>query len=162
MKTIFLLRHGKAENRDATDTDFERRLVKKGERRTEEVAALMKTRGMLPALIVSSPAPRALETAQVFARATGIPEDAIRTDQSIYDQKEVTMLAIVSGLDDALDSVMLVGHDPSFSMLARRLTPGFTASMPKSSIVAVAFDADRWRDVQPGDGRLAAFVQPEK
>ena len=160
MKTIFLLRHGKAESRDSTESDFDRKLVKKGVRLTESVAKVMKSRGMLPELTISSPAPRAYETARVFARTVGIPENDIRTEQSIYDQKVSVIFTIVSDLDDNLDSVMLVGHDPSFSHMARWFAPEFRTSMPKSSIIAVEFDSISWRDVPESTGRLAAFEQP--
>jgi len=87
-------------------------------------------------------------------------EAGIRADESIYNQKIPVMLDILRDLDDGIDSVMLVGHDPSFSILARQFAPEFRVAMPKSSIVAVAFDVSRWRDVPESTGKLAAFAQP--
>ena len=71
MKIIYLVRHGKAESRDIDKSDFERILVKEGENISQRAAERLKKRKIIPALIITSPAPRALQTARIFAQEFG-------------------------------------------------------------------------------------------
>jgi phosphohistidine phosphatase len=103
-------------------------------------------RGVKPDLIVSSPALRALTTAQLLADELGYPRGRIVADERLYGDGPDDALAIVGGLGHALDSVMLVGHNPGFSVLAGRLSNRIV-DLPTCAVAEFGYDTQAWSDV---------------
>ena len=83
MKRLLLLRHAKAV--PATDplVDFDRPLADRGERDAERIGERLRQQEPPPALILTSPAARALRTAQLVARTIDYPRDAIALDRRL-------------------------------------------------------------------------------
>ena len=84
MKTIVLVRHSKAVTRTVDVADYYRALKKKGKAESKEMALKFTKIGLVPGLIISSPATRAFETAKEFAKVLKYPEKNIRHEESIY------------------------------------------------------------------------------
>lgn len=121
---LYLLRHGVAEERTAWRGDDDLRpLTPKGERGVERVAALLTNAGVAPAVIISSPLARAEMTARIVAESLGAP---VVTDELLagpcLGRDLPGLLARVDGGD-----VMLVGHEPTMSVLLEDLTGARTA-----------------------------------
>ncbi|NIR49183.1 histidine phosphatase family protein [candidate division KSB1 bacterium] len=162
MKTIYLLRHAKAVARDGGTRDFDRSLVKKGKNDVKDMARRFKSAVSPPALIVSSPASRAVESAKLFAEEIGMKKKAIVEDEKIYEQGVAALLNLIKEVDEQFHSMMLVGHNPSFNQLAGSLTKDFKESIPKCGIVGIDFDITHWKDVKKGQGVLSYFDHPKK
>jgi len=161
MKRIVLVRHATAVEVGPKGSDFHRRLRKRGRRE----AAVMADRvaGLLgnPDHLVTSPADRALETAQAFAGRLGIATEQLTVREQLYGGLlPEEFLHIVREFDDAHATVMVFGHDPSFSEFASYLVKGFNEMIPKAGVVAIDIDRKSWSAVSPGDGVLAAFERP--
>ena len=155
MKTIFLCRHAQAVSKKKGIPDFERSPVQKGIKESTQVARRLVKKKIAPAVMISSPANRALETAHVMADVLEYPKQNIILRPEIYENpRNDLFLNIVRGLDDAAASVMLVGHDPSLSEFAGLLLPGLSVAMPKSGVLAVGFEVDAWRDIKESGGVL--------
>jgi phosphohistidine phosphatase len=103
-------------------------------------------RGVKPDLIMSSPALRALTTAQLIADEIGYQRKDIVVDERLYAASPDKLLAVVCALDDKLDHVMLFGHNPEFTDLAHRLSSEIT-DMPTCAVAEFRFDAQAWADV---------------
>lgn len=102
--------------------------------------------GVKPDLIVSSPALRALTTAQLIADEIGYPRKNIAVDERLYASSPEGLLAVICALDDKLDRVMLFGHNPEFADLAHRLSSDII-DMPTCAVAEFRFDAKAWADV---------------
>ncbi len=76
-RRLTLLRHGKAQSIDACAEDFERALTRRGSIEAREMAARIVYRGLIPDLILVSPAERAWATAEIVA-AAGLSQIASR------------------------------------------------------------------------------------
>ena len=163
MKTLYLVRHGKAINRNKPVPDFERSLRKRGIRDARRVAQYVKQHGPLPDVIVSSPAYRALETARLLAETFNYPIANITTDGAIYafEGPDDTILPIVHALQRSRQTALLVGHDPLFSAFAHYLNHAFTDSLPTCGVVCFAFDVDSWSEVSQNRGILRFFYAPK-
>ena len=74
-----------------------------------------------PEVIISSPAVRAKSTAKILATAIGSPKSGIIVDDLLYAAGPEGLVSVIRGLDNAVDCVMLVGHNPA---LVRRLDQG--------------------------------------
>ena len=65
---IYLLRHGLAEDQAPAGRDGDRRLTDEGRTKLHRVMARAHTAGVNPALILSSPLVRAMQTAEIAAQ----------------------------------------------------------------------------------------------
>ncbi len=72
---------------------------------------------MLPDLLISSPAKRAIQTARVFANAIKYPKGKILLNKTLYEANNASsneaLLDEVRSMDDQFQSVIVFGHDPA-------------------------------------------------
>jgi len=160
MKTVYLVRHGKAASRDIEMPDFERTLIERGINDSHEVAERLRKQGVNPSLIISSPAARAIQTARIFAEHFQYPKKMIRIRKAFYDQTENTLLEIIQSIDDVHDTVMLVGHDPSFSYFAGFLAKNFNKNLPTCGMVGIECKIKSWKDIDSYLGKKKIFDYP--
>jgi phosphohistidine phosphatase len=123
--TIYLVRHGVAEDAPPGGDDRARRLTARGKAKMREAAAGLAAIGVEPDVILTSPLPRAAETAAIVAEALPgrlepQPLDALATG--------VTAPEVLRALRPFArrTSLMLVGHEPTLSALAALLLTGST------------------------------------
>jgi phosphohistidine phosphatase len=129
---LFLLRHGKADWPDWTGPDDERPLTEEGVQEVGLVAAALKRLKVEPDFILTSPLPRALRTAEIVAETLGLPvEQRVELEPGFEPGKCNAILASRDGAD-----VMMVGHEPDFSIIIRALTGG-RVKLSKAAIAAI-------------------------
>lgn len=163
MKTLFLVRHSKAVTRKANLPDFQRTLVKAGEKKSMRMAKKIKKEGVIPDLMISSTANRALETAHLFARNLAYPTHEIMVKDALYNEMSPeALLHLVRQVDDKYKSIMLFGHNPAFPDFASHLVRGFDQDIPKTGIVSIQFQKNSWKDVSKGSGKLEFFEYPKR
>ncbi len=162
MKHLYLIRHAKSSWDYPELRDIERPLNKRGRRDAPFMASLLHGKGVRPDLLLSSPATRAYSTAVYFAEALGYPVEQIRVEPLIYHGGEDDILALVRGLDDQLDTVLLFGHNPVLTGLANRFAREFIPNVPTCGIVKVESPADRWADLSEADARVTEFMYPKQ
>ena len=123
---IWLLRH--AEAHDGTP-DEARELTPDGEELARVVGAALKALGVELSACLTSPKVRAAQTARLACEPLGVEvREDTRLEGGPVDPRAV---AADQGAD-----VLLVGHDPDFSMALHRLT-GAQVRMKKGGLVAV-------------------------
>jgi len=161
MKLLTLVRHAKSSWDYAELNDFERPLNERGRRDAPLMAERARRLLGRPDRMVSSPALRAITTAHVFAEAFELPHDEIELQPRIYEASPQTLLRIVQDLGDADDHVMLFGHNPGFSELARQLAPCSFDEMPTCALAQIELAIDHWKDAAAGRGRLRQYSYPK-
>jgi phosphohistidine phosphatase len=161
MKQIILLRHAEAVERAAELPDFERSLVKCGEKDAKRMGMKLKEACGGIGLIVSSPANRALETAHIVAKTIEYPLQRILLKDAIYDSTSAhTLLEMIRELNNEHDTVLICGHDPVISELAVVLSTDVNRNIPKAGVVGIAFENGSWKEIEPAAGRLIYFFHP--
>jgi len=161
VKHIILVRHATAVKRDPEKPDFDRSLKKSGRKESREMTERLKDLKVRPGLFVSSPANRALETAEIFAKGLKHPVKKIEKIEKLYDEiSPEEFLELISGLDDQFDSAIIFGHDPSFTEFAQFLIPGFDGDLPKCGVLGVEVDVAVWADVVPELVKKMYFFYP--
>ena len=120
---------------------------------------LMTERGYVPEAIVSSPAARAKETAELVC-AEIAPAAPISLDERIYEAAPRHLLEVISDIDTA-GSAMIVGHNPGMEALVKMLT-GRDAEMPTAALAVVELSIDDWGSVSPGCGQLIDVIRPKE
>jgi phosphohistidine phosphatase len=162
MKTLLILRHAKSSWREAGLTDHQRPLNARGRRDAPRMGTLVRERGLVPDLIVSSDAVRAHATARAVSKAAGYP-GKIQLDNRLYLAGPAEIVGLLQTLDDTgIGSVMIVGHNPGLEELASLLT-GEPQHLPTAALVHVVLPIARWRDLEPTTaGRLAGIWRPKE
>ena len=155
MKTLALFRHAKTERDSATGRDYDRALTERGQNDSGRVGAEIRELGLHFNLVLASPARRSAETIELAA----VPSPTF--DERIYDASAGQLLEIVREVDDGVDRLMMVGHNPGFEHLASRLV-GNEVEMPTGSLIEIELPRDRWRDVEEKDGRPVRFLKPKE
>ncbi|MBC7913981.1 MAG: histidine phosphatase family protein, partial [Pyrinomonadaceae bacterium] len=105
MKQLLIVRHAKSDWNTDASSDFDRPLNKRGARDAPEMAERLLKKHIIPQLIVSSPALRALTTAKYFADVFNIDKKLIQTEPSIYEASATTLLSVVNKLDNRFNLV---------------------------------------------------------
>ena len=147
MKTLFLVRHAKSDRKDdPTLADRDRPLSDRGLKEAPKMGKRLARHDAKPDLLISSPALRALTTAQLIADEIGRRRGDIVVEDKLYESSVNGLLGVIHALDDQFDRVMLFGHNPEFSDLARRLS-GDIAEMPTCAVAEFRFDTTTWSDV---------------
>ncbi|MGI9159768.1 MAG: SixA phosphatase family protein [Saprospiraceae bacterium] len=160
MKTIYIVRHAKAEPGTPGMRDFDRPLSPTGQQEAAQMAALLRARGVAPELLVSSPANRAHATALFFAKAFDIPAQELALRAEIYDAGRSALLEVVGSLPEPVQTACLFGHNPGLSDLAYYLGPDLMESLPTCGVVQIDSSAARWMDVEPANCKLAGHWNP--
>jgi phosphohistidine phosphatase len=163
MKRLLLLRHAKAV--PATDplVDINRPLADRGERDARRIGERLRQQGPRPALILASPAERALRTAQLVADMMDYPNDAIAQDRRLYLAEPAAIVEIIAGQDDAIGILLVVGHNPGLTELVHRLLPTFDVEdLPTCALVGLDYaDASAWKRIASGAAALSYYDYPK-
>lgn len=159
MKNLYIVRHSKAVEFAPDYTDFNRCLADSGVKKATLIADQLIKEVDQVDLIISSPACRAFETAQIFAEKLNYPLDTIQLYQPLYHFGGIDRaIDIISEIPDDIESLMLVGHNPTFNALAWHLCPEFRSGMPTSAVVALAFKMKSWSLITRKKGALLAYL----
>jgi len=159
-KELLLLRHGKSDwNTDTSD--FYRPLNKRGNKNAQQMGHWLLKQKLIPDLIISSPATRAMTTAKLVCEAMEIDINSIQTKQSIYEASLTDLHRLLSQVPKSTQRLLLVGHNPAFEYLVRQLAPNIpTASksnlMPSAAIAYLQLDS-QWSQLQGN-----SFIQRPK
>ena len=167
MKRLLLLRHAKSSWEGPAGEDHERPLNRRGEKAAERVGAWLREHRITPDLVLCSSAKRTRQTLDAlmpFAGAT----PAVELLPSLYLAGAPAILERIRKVADDNDALMVVGHNPGFEQLARQLAGGgddgfmthLATKFPAGAIADLRFNVKQWREVAPGEGRLAEFVRP--
>jgi phosphohistidine phosphatase len=147
---IYFLRHGEADWPDWEKPDDERPLTKRGKKEMHEVAAFLKRVKPRPELIVTSPLPRASQTAEIAAEHLKVKcrEDKLLATGFGRQELERVLKKYPA------ESLMIVGHEPDFTQTISQLT-GASLKLSKAGVALLELDRS-WRN-----GRLLWLFPPK-
>jgi phosphohistidine phosphatase len=153
------MRHAKSDWGAAYSSDHDRPLNERGVRSARSMGRLLASEGNEPQVVVSSTALRARSTAEVAIEAGGW-EAELRLDPSLYDSGPAEVLSAGASTAPEVSRLMLVGHQPTWSMLVKVLT-GERIDMKTASVAVVEMDLDSWAALPAGRGSLHRMLTPK-
>jgi phosphohistidine phosphatase len=116
-----------------------------------------------PVTIITSPAFRAIETALIFALEFGVEPDKILIRSNLYYKINLRYLPeILSGAGENCETIIIFGHNPSFSELVSSLCKEGCDFMAKTSVAGISFDIMKWPEIRQKSGKLEYFLKPDK
>jgi len=132
---IYFLRHGEADCPDWKKPDDERPLTEKGKKEMHQVGAFLANLSVKPDVVLTSPLPRASQTAEIAASYIDSKCKEEKLLAPGFGRPELKKLF----KKDRYESVMLVGHEPDFSETVGELTGG-CVKLAKAGIALVEID----------------------
>src|SRR5262245_11654098 len=147
---LYFLRHGEADWPGWTKPDNERPLTDFGKKEVRQVGKFLNFLKVKPDLVVTSPLPRALQTAEIAAEQL---KAKLRQDERLEPGFGITELRTVLKQHHS-KVLMLVGHEPDFSSVISAVT-GASLKLSKSGVALVDFDPETEK------GRLLWLFPPK-
>ena len=133
--TVYFLRHGEADWPGWDKPDDERPLTKRGKKEMRRVARFLCELEIAPSLILSSPLPRAWQTAEIVAEYLDVP---LREESALGKDFNAAKFATILRRNPVAE-LMIVGHEPDFSAVIQALTGG-DVKLAKAGIARVDLD----------------------
>lgn len=161
MKTIILLRHGKAESYYAKSNDFDRELAEEGRRNAMEMGIYIRDEGFIPDLICSSGAARAFETAMLAAERMNYSKDKIIVNNNLYLCSASAIFYTFSKLSNEINSCMIVAHNPGLTELINELGVKMD-NLPTASAISFSFNVDSWKNILDEEAKYLWVKLAEK
>jgi len=140
-------------------SDFDRPLNTRGEKAAMFMGTMMAARGLVPEIIISSPAVRARETAELVASAAGFAAE-IKFDERIYEASPSELLAVTSDIPDQFSTALIVGHNPGSEGFIWHLT-GTLEPMPTGAVAILALRIDQWTEISEDRGTVTDVLRPK-
>lgn len=156
MKRLVLLRHAKSDWDATYSADHERPLNRRGTDSASAMGRVLAAIGEVPDAVITSSAVRARSTAALVVEAAEwavVPE----ANETLYGASPGEVVDVVRNQPEAIERLLVVGHEPTFSNLTQLLTG---AVVRVATATAVGIDIESWRAVGPDSGRLIYALPP--
>lgn len=167
MKTILILRHAKSDWNNTQLSDMDRPLSPRGLKSAPKMGKVLADPKLQPDIILTSPAKRALQTAELVIQASGY-DGRTQPQESFYYGGSSDMLAALRNLPDTINRPLIIGHNPTLAevvgIICHNQSPvDFTAKirLPTTGLVCVDVHISEWSRLNPGDGVLRWFLIPK-
>ncbi len=160
-KTLLLLRHAKSDWNATYGQDHDRPLNSRGQRAADAMGRWLAELGPLPDLILCSTAVRARSTC-IIASEAGAWQAEIQYERGLYYATPKDLIHYLQEVPDPIQTVMLVGHQPTWSMTAALLSNHPVNTFPTASMARIDFSVENWERSAPGTGKLIWHQFPKR
>lgn len=160
MKKLFIIRHAKSSWEDLLVKDFDRPLNKRGKKDAPFMGTVLKNKGIIPDIIISSPALRAKTTIETIVKELEVEKKVIYNN-NIYEAALSSLINIIIKIEDTNNIAFLVGHNPSLNALADEYI-NFNENIPTLGIIEIQFKTNTWKNISKDNAKLISFEYPKK
>lgn len=147
-RTLFIIRHGKSSWDHHGLQDIDRPLAPRGIRNAKEMAERLVAEKVVPQLILSSPANRALNTAKIMSECWGVGPEHLQIHDSLYMAHPSDIEQVVSGVSADIRNLAIFGHNPSFTIFANQFLKMHLENLPTAGVVIVTLESDSWSRIE--------------
>jgi phosphohistidine phosphatase len=150
MKTLILIRHAKSSWKYNLP-DHKRPLKSRGKNDAKLMSThLSKTNFITPDLILSSDGERAKQTASIFIKHLKWDNVNFNLEHDLYDFSGESAFNVIRNTPNSITTLVVFGHNPTFTMLASQMGSKFIDNIPTSGLVQIQFEQDDWAKVKNG------------
>ena len=161
MKQLIVVRHAKSSWNEPALNDFDRPLNKRGKHEAPFMAKKLKDKIEQIDLIITSPALRAITTANIFAAEFEYEVENIIKQNLLYEADYSDIVKALHEIDDKIERVMLFGHNPGLTVFINYITGRQIDNLPTCGIAGIEFDFESWKELNPSTGKLFLFEYPK-
>jgi phosphohistidine phosphatase len=167
VKRLYLLRHAKSDWADPALEDFDRPLNGRGLKSAPAMGRYMRREGLVPALVLCSPARRTRQTWELLAAALKA-EPAVDYADDLYLGEPARLLKRIGQAPESLPSLLVIAHNPGLQALAHKLATGgdkagrrrMATKYPTAALAVLDCDVGAWDQLASGLCVLERFVAP--
>lgn len=156
------MRHAKSSWENGHIPDFDRPLNDRGLKNAPFMGSVISKLIKTPQIVISSPAKRAITTAEIISEFLHFDPKKIIQDERIYHAVVSDIMRIIYSINDDIDSIMLFGHNPTFTLLSNYLSDKHIENLPTSGFVHIDFNLNSWKEIEGNTGKLILFEYPKK
>jgi phosphohistidine phosphatase len=163
---LLLLRHGKSDWETQCD-DFDRPLKDRGKRAAQRIGVWLAQHELEPDYIISSPAERALVSAQKCCKAMGQGAQGIHPESRVYAADIDMLLTVLADCPEQAKRVMLVGHNPALEDLLSWLSdealqlPEDGKLLPTATLARLKLN-ENWKNIKQGCATVESIIRPRE
>lgn len=162
-RTLIVMRHAKTEEQQMDQKDFERNLLERGKKNALAMAGILKEKGFLPEIIITSSANRTLQTAEIVAKELDYDIEKIQSNSDLYLCSSRTLATVVENLNDEIESCCIIAHNPGISEFAFDINrTAINGALPTAGFVVFSFLAKSWEDLFMVKNKVELFEYPKK
>jgi phosphohistidine phosphatase len=161
-KTLYIVRHGKSSWDYENISDIDRPLKLRGIRNSYEMARRLKIDCKVPEVFISSPANRAMHTAAIFLNVYELPFDKLHINEDLYGRGVGEILKVVRSQPSSVGKLMIFGHNPDFSEIARTFAKKPFVELPTCGIAIFDFSCSDWKDISQENMEYEYYDFPKK
>ncbi len=161
MKHVLLLRHAKSSWKDASLSDHQRPLNKRGKRDAPRMGLLLMDKDIIPDIILCSTAKRARQTVERLLDTCDFSGE-VKHIEELYHADYVTYLDLLTELGHEVRRAMIVGHNPEMNYFLQVICDVFE-HMPTACIASINFPIEQWTDLNKNaEGTLKDLWKPRE
>ena len=161
MKTLLILRHAKSSWDDSRLSDYERPLNSRGKQDAPRMGQLLRDEELVPDLIITSSAKRAVATAKAVATASGF-ENEIKYTRHLFHAAPEQYIEVLQEAGGDYERIMVVGHNPGIEYLVDLLTD-VDERMPTGALAQVELPITQWTELDDAvRGKLVNVWRPKE
>jgi phosphohistidine phosphatase len=169
MKYLYIIRHAKAEAASLEMDDHDRQLINKGIKRANNLSSWLKSKNPNLEALFCSTSKRTLQTSDIIVHSFPISIRKI-ADEKLYGASEENLIDYLSFINDDLNTVGIVGHQPGLQELAFTLVSNYAEGFDKvlnsnfstSNAILILLNIKRWGQISPRVGTLADYFDSKK
>ena len=166
-KTLYILRHAKAEAGSVTQDDHDRELVERGVEAADQLGKYLVRRNIAPAQVLCSTAMRTRQTLE-HLQAAHADISVVEYNPKIYLASGNELLQILAHVPEEINSVLLIGHNPGVHQLCLKLAidgdeklfDALHIKFPTCTFAAIEIGNIAWSAIANARGELVEFVAP--
>ncbi|MFV8225661.1 SixA phosphatase family protein [Christiangramia aquimixticola] len=156
MKRLILVRHGKS-SWDNDLPDHKRPLKKRGYKDAEVVLKAFDHFYKPGALLWSSYAVRAHETAKMFKEKLNVPDSDFEIKEELYTFNQNELLSFIQTCPDDREKLMIFAHNPALTILVNSLGDKHIDNLPTTGLCVIDFKVNTWKEIEEGKTLLTLF-----
>jgi phosphohistidine phosphatase len=161
-KKLYVVRHAKSSWDYENISDIDRPLKLRGIRNAYEMARRLKIERNVPEYFVTSPANRALHTANIFINVFEVSFDNLKIDERLYGGGVESILELIRSQPSKINKLAIFGHNPDFSLIAQSFAKNPIYELPTCGLAIFTFDCKDWASVEKSNQVAELFDFPKK
>jgi len=161
-RRLFIIRHGKSSWDHEGLDDIERPLATRGTRNAGEMAERLQALQLVPELLLSSPASRALNTAMIMSKVWELGPDSLQIHEPLYMAYLEEINQVIAGVAPEVRALAIFGHNPSFTMFANQFLTLPLDNLPTAGVVVFSLESESWDGIGRRDVKESYVDYPKK
>lgn len=161
-RRLFIIRHGKSSWDHYGLEDSERPLATRGIRNAGQMAERLLALSMVPELLLSSPANRAMNTALLMSDCWGLGPEQLQIHDSLYMAYLGDIDQVVRGVSAEITNLAIFGHNPSFTEYANKFLELPLDNLPTAGVVVVTLVSETWGGIGLKDVKETYVDYPKR